>query len=131
MKSKENTECRVGNVEPEENAERGMWNAELNGGESEPGLCNPQSAVRNSFRWTGRDWEVVWNGEPAFYLPDTLGAKYLDFLLHRPDLAISCFELELAIQPEKGQARTRNSIQPESDARARREYRHALKQLEA
>jgi hypothetical protein len=36
-----------------------------------------------SFRWTGRDWKVVFDGGEPFYLPDTLGAPYLDYLLHR------------------------------------------------
>jgi hypothetical protein len=81
------------------------------------------------FRWTGRDWEVVFGGDRAFHLPDTLGARYLHYLLHRPNVPVSAFDLEVAIQPEKAAARSRTSIQAESDARAKREYREALKQL--
>jgi hypothetical protein len=44
---------------------------------------------------------------------------------------ISAFELEVAVQPEKGEARSRNSIQPQSDPRARREYGQALRRLQA
>jgi hypothetical protein len=44
---------------------------------------------------------------------------------------ISAFDLEVAVQPEKGEARSRNSIQPESDARALGEYRQELRRLQA
>ena len=83
------------------------------------------------FRWTGRDWEVVFGGWRAFHLPNVLGARYLDYLLHRPNEPISAFDLEVAVSPEKGEARARNSIQPESDSRALAEYREELRQLQA
>jgi hypothetical protein len=84
-----------------------------------------------AFRWTGRDWEVVFGGGRAFHLPNVLGARYLDYHLHRPNQPISAFDLEVAVSPEKGEARARNSIQPESDARALAEYREELRQLQA
>jgi hypothetical protein len=83
------------------------------------------------FRWTGRDWKVVFDGGEPFYLPDTLGAPYLDYLLHRPNEPISAFDLEVAVSPEKGEVRARNSIQPESDALALAQYREELRQLQA
>src|ERR1039458_6906201 len=83
------------------------------------------------FRWTGRDWKVVFDGGEPFYLPDTLGAPYLDYLLHRPNEPISAFELEVAVSPEKGEARATNSIQAESDARALAQYREELRRLQA
>jgi hypothetical protein len=83
-----------------------------------------------SFRWTGRDWKVVFDGGEPFYLPDTLGAPYLDYLLHRPNQPISAFDLEVAVSPDKGEARAPNSIQPESDARALAEYREQLGRLQ-
>ncbi len=82
------------------------------------------------FRWTGRDWEVVFGGGRAFHLPNVLGARYLDYHLHRPNQAISAFDLEVAVSPEKGEARATNSIQPESDARALAEYREELGRLQ-
>jgi hypothetical protein len=82
------------------------------------------------FRRTHRVWEVIFGGGRPFHLEDTLGARYLDYLLHHPNEPISAFELEVAVQPEKGEARLRNSVQPESDARARREYQQALRRLE-
>lgn len=88
-------------------------------------------AARFAFRWTGRDWQVIFGGGEPFYLEDTLAAKYLDYLLHHPNEPISAFDLEVAITPEKGQARSRNSIQLESDPQALREYRQELTRLRA
>jgi hypothetical protein len=82
------------------------------------------------FRWTGRDWEVVLGGGRAFHLPNVLGPRYVNYLLHEPNVPISAFDLEVAIQPEKGAARCRNSIQPESDARALREYAREMRRLQ-
>jgi len=90
---------------------------------SEPGGKGCEAWV---FRWTGRDWKVVFDGGEPFYLPDTLGAPYVDCLLHRPNEPISAFDLEVAVSPEKGEVRARNSIQPKSDAQALREYRKEL-----
>jgi len=84
-----------------------------------------------AFRFTGRDWKVIFAGGEPFYLPDTLGARYRDYLLHRPNQPISAFDLEVAVSPEKGEVRARNSIQPESDARALAQYREELRQLQA
>ena len=54
----------------------------------------------------------------------------MNYLLHAPNVPISAFDLEVAVQPDKGAARCRNSIQPESDARALREYRQELRRLQ-
>jgi intergrase/recombinase len=66
----------------------------------------------------------------VFHLPNTLGSRYLNYLLHEPNQPIEAFALEVAIQPEKGEARSRNSIQPESDPQALREYRQELRRLQ-
>ncbi len=60
-----------------------------------------------------------------------MGARYLNYLVHHPNEPISAFDLEVAVQPEKGEARSRNSIQPQSDPRARREYGQALRRSQA
>jgi hypothetical protein len=60
-----------------------------------------------------------------------LGARYLDYLLHEPNEPIRAFDLEVEVQPEKGEARVRDSFQPQSDPQAMREYRQALRRLEA
>jgi hypothetical protein len=59
-----------------------------------------------------------------------LGARYLDYLLHEPNDPISAFDLEVEVQPEKGEARVRDSFQPESDAQSMREYRQELGRLQ-
>ena len=99
---------------------------------SEPGGTNrafAASARAGSgfvFRKKGSLWEVIFRGGEAFYLPDSLGARYLDYLLHHPNEAIRAFDLEVAVTPEKGAARSGTSIQPGSDAQAMRDYREAL-----
>jgi hypothetical protein len=95
------------------------------------GPASMLDAGSHVFRWTGRDWEVVFGGAAPFYLEDTLGSKYLNYLLHHPNEPIAAFDLEVAIMPEKGQARARDSIQPESDPQAKAQYRQALHQLQA
>jgi hypothetical protein len=90
------------------------------GGESGPAYV---------FRKAGRHWEVVFAGGRAFRLRNTLGARYLDYLLHEPNDPISAFDLEVEVQPEKGEARVRDSFQPESDAQSMREYRQELGRL--
>jgi hypothetical protein len=90
-----------------------------------------QAKPRYVFQWTGRDWVVMFGGAAPFYLEDTLGSKYLNYLLHHPNEPISAFDLEVAILPEKGEARARDSIQPGSDARALAEYREELLRLQA
>jgi hypothetical protein len=74
---------------------------------------------------------VVFDSGKPFYLEDTLGARYLDYLLHRPNVPIGAFELEVEVQPEKAEARSAVSVQPLSDGRALREYRQALGELRA
>ena len=83
------------------------------------------------FQWTGRDWKVVFGGGKPFYLDDLLAARCSDYLLHHPNDLIACFDLEVEIQPEKGAARARNSIQADSDARALRQYRQELPRVQA
>jgi hypothetical protein len=60
-----------------------------------------------------------------------LGARYLDYLLHKPNEPIHAFDLEVVVQPEKGEARARDSFQPESDPQALGEYRQELGRLKA
>jgi hypothetical protein len=116
--------------EPLGSAECGMQNEECRKGvpSSTAGAKGGRDYV---FRWTGRDWEVVFGGGRAFHLPNVLGARYLDHLLHHPNEPISAFELEVAVSPEKGEGRATNSIQPESDARALAQYREELQRLQA
>ena len=83
------------------------------------------------FRWNGRMWEVVFDSLGPFYLANTLGAKYLNHLLHSANEPITAFGLEVVIQPAKGEARSTNSIQDRLDGPARREYGQELSALPA
>jgi hypothetical protein len=65
---------------------------------------------------------VVFDGGPEFLIEDTLGARYLDYLLHHPNQTISAFDLEVAIRPEKAEARPRFTIQKGADPDAARAY---------
>ena len=82
------------------------------------------------FRKKGDLWEVIFGGRELFYIKDSLGVRYLGYLLHEPNKAISAFDLEVAITPEKGEARSEDSIQTESDPQALREYRQKLCSLQ-
>ena len=82
---------------------------------------------RYGFRKKGDFWEVIFNGGQPFYLADTLGARYLDYLLHHPNVTNTAFKLEVLVTPEKGEARAIESVQPESDPPAKRQYREALR----
>jgi hypothetical protein len=66
---------------------------------SEAAACEADTRVEPAyaFRWTGRDWEVVFGGGRAFHLPSFLGARYLDYHLHRPNQPISAFGLEVPV----------------------------------
>ncbi len=93
--------------------------------------AHAEAGSRCEFRKKGDLWEVVFNGGDPFYLEDTLGTRYLDYLLHHPNVLVTAFELEVLVTPEKGEARSTESIQPESDSRAKRDYRKALRPLQA
>src|SRR4051812_40853475 len=69
------------------------------------GLEGSPEAARFLFRKAGSHWRVVFDGRAEFHLADTLGAQYLAYLLHHPNETISSFDLEVAIRPEKGEAR--------------------------
>ena len=94
---------------------------------SKPGA---QAGSAYVFRRVGGHWEVVFAGGRAFRLRNTLGTRYLDYLLHEPNEPIRAFDLEVEAQPEKAEARATNSIQPESDPKAMREYRQELGRLQ-
>jgi len=81
------------------------------------------------FRKAGDFWDVVYDGSGLFHLDDTFGAKYLDYLLHHPNEAISAYDLEVTVQPEKGEARAKDSIQAKSDPEALKSYLRELDKL--
>jgi hypothetical protein len=83
------------------------------------------------FQLVGPSWKVVFAGGVDFQLENTLGARYLDYLLHHPDQAISAYDLEVIIRPERVHVRPRNSIQREQDPEAVKEYLRELERVRA
>lgn len=88
-----------------------------------------EAAPRFLFCKVGNQWKVIFDGGTAFYLCDTLGARYLDYSLHHANVPISAFDLEVKIQPEKGRVRARTSIQNKVDMRGVRADLQALDEL--
>ena len=87
------------------------------------GANGPRS---RSFSRCGDHWKIIFDGH-ELHLAESLGARYLDHLLHRPNQPIAAFDLERAIVPEKASARALNS----SDAADRGEcMRQCLRELE-
>jgi len=91
----------------------------------------PPPVLANEMVKAGDFWDVTFNGFRTFHLRRTLGLEYLDYLLHRPCQSIRAFDLELAINPDKGQARDPNSIQKAVDSQTKREAREELQVLQA
>ena len=88
------------------------------------------AAARYVFRQAGCMCEVVFNGGLGFYIRNTDGAKYLDYLLHHPNKPIRAFDLEILVNPKKGGVREANSIQKSVDAQTKSESRDDLLVLE-
>jgi hypothetical protein len=85
--------------------------------------------TRHFFRLSGSHWDVVLDGGEPFHLENTLGAKYLHYLLHHPGETISAFDLEVAICPEKRAARSMNSIPETRDPLMVKNYLRELTEL--
>lgn len=89
-------------------------------------------SLRFAFRQSGNSvWEVVFDGNPAFHIRNTLGARYLDWLLHHPNEPISAFDLETTVTPEKSEARGKTAKDYGLDGDAIREYLRTLNELRA
>ena len=135
--------CRLVVAKPAE--QKPLGPAEAEGGKSVGGVVQPEMVKESGeqsrgsadetgrvakkkflFRQAGSICQVVFEESPVFHIENTLGAKYLDYLLHHPNRPVSTFDLEVPITPEKGAARLRNSLQRESDPQALREYRQEL-----
>lgn len=86
----------------------------------------PGAGAPATFRRDGAVWKVAFAGRAA-QLPDSRGLRDLAHLLARPGAAVSV--LELAHDAEPGRAPARGA--PALDARARREIRDRLHELDA
>ncbi|GEM_PF-1669794 len=83
----------------------------------------------SAFQRCGDAWSVAFDGMPAFHLGNSLGASYLDHLLHHPGEPISAYDLETTIHPERLHVRPRDSIQPQQDAVAVKDYLRELERV--
>lgn len=83
-----------------------------------------------SFRDAGGHYEVVFEGRPRFTVPNTLGTKYVDHLMHNPNQAVHVLELERTIRADKESARAPGSKQTPQDGQAKREVQRELLALE-
>jgi len=107
----------------------GNWTGGLGAPAALKSCAEPAPALQ--FRQAGRMYDVVFGGGAVFHINNTVGAKYLDYLLHHPNVEISAFDLEVAIRPEKSEVRSANSAQQRVDARAKREAAAELAELQA
>ena len=140
--------CRLVVAKPAE--QKPLGPAEAEGGKSVGGVVQPEMVKESGeqsrgsadetgrvakkkflFRQAGSICQVVFEESPVFHIENTLGAKYLDYLLHHPNTLIRAFDLEKTINPEKGKARGVTSIQKAVDERAKREAREELPELQA
>lgn len=85
--------------------------------------------ARLVFRKQGRLWKVVVDGTPEIHIEDTLGARYLDYLLHHPGEAITAYDLEVTITPEKSDVRSKTTIQTDLDPDTIRNYLREIEKL--
>src|ERR1035441_3170192 len=95
---------------------------------------NPRAereAAKYVFRRVGKFWDIIFAGGGLFHLENTLGARYLDYLLHTANDPILAFGLEVKIEPAKGEARSTTSIQAAIDPQTRRDYERAVRELRA
>ena len=112
-------------------------NAESRNGEpgteahTSPNPRAEREAAKYVFRRPGKFWDIIFAGGRLFHLENTLGARYLDYLLHTANDPILAFGLEVKIEPAKGEARSTTSIQAAIDPQTRRDYERALRELRA
>lgn len=94
----------------------------------DPGKSNDEPIPSEDFRFfkAGDIWVVHFGPNPAFYLKDSMGCKYIDWLLHHPNEVITCLQLEAEIQPERRLIRSGNSIQHTIDSKAKQQTAKVL-----
>lgn len=95
-----------------------------------PELNGVNGTPRRSFSRCGDHWKVIFDGH-ELHLAQSLGARYLDHLLHRPNQPISAFDLERAILPEKATARALHSRNAAENDETMRQCLRELARLRA
>ena len=101
------------------------------GSESAPLVVAAERPRHFLFRKAGSHWDVTLGRGELFHLKDSLGAEYLDYLLHHPNEVISAYDLEVAVKPEKAWARSKDTIQKKSDPEEVKSHLRELDELRA
>ena len=83
------------------------------------------------FRREGSVWKVILNGCPEFHIPNSLGARYLDWLLHNANDVIGALDLEQAVTPEKATVRGKEAFDDGTDKEMVRQYLRNIERLRA
>lgn len=117
-------------VTPNNNTTTTEPNAAVNTAKTATAIPKP-TPVQNLFQRSGSVWRIIFNGPPEFHVPNTLGARYLDYLLHNPGQSIVARDLEVMITPEKATTRSNTSTQLASDPEAVRSYLKEMDKLRA
>jgi len=94
-----------------------------------PELVVAEERAQYVFRKAGSSWQVIFEGGDGFVIDDTLGAKYLDWLLHHPNAAISALDLEQKITFEKEAVRGKEAFAYGLDPVAIKAYLRRLNAL--
>ena len=81
------------------------------------------------FRLAGSHCDVIFEGSDSFHVNNHLGARYLNYLLHHPNMVISAYDLEVAVRPEKAGVRSKNSIQQKLGPETVKSYLRDLNRL--
>lgn len=95
-----------------------------------PGMNGVNGSRRRSFSRCGDHWKVIFDGH-ELHLVQSLGARYLDHLLHRPNQPIAAFDLERAIVPAKASARATHSSSAAENGETMRQCLRELARLRA
>ncbi len=95
-----------------------------------PGMNGSNGTGKRSFSRCGDHWKVIFDGR-ELHLAQSLGAQYLDHLLHRPNQPIAAFDLERAIVPEKASARAIDSNNAADNGETMRQCLRELDRLRA
>jgi hypothetical protein len=95
-----------------------------------PGMNGANGTRGRSFSRCGDHWKIIFDGH-ELHLSQSLGARYLDHLLHRPNQPIAAFDLERAIVPGKASARAIDSSNAAEDGETMRQCLRELERLRA
>jgi hypothetical protein len=98
---------------------------------AEPAGAAAGGGRRNLMQRAGCAWRVRFEGRPEFFVWDTVGVRYVDYLVHHPSQPIRAFELERRILPEKGAIRSGTGVREKLDPDTMKRYLREVERLRA